>query len=207
MPMIRNIVFDMGQVLIHWSPDMFLDRYDLTDGDRLLLKRELFASIEWVQLDHGTITEEQAIRQICSRLPESLHGIARELVAAWWIGPFSPMEGMEALIRELDGMGYGIYVLSNAGLPLRQYWPRLPGADCFRGVIVSAEEKLLKPQKEIFRTLTERYRLNPSECVFIDDLPANCEGAVFAGLHGCVFRGDAVLLRKNLRQLGICCHE
>ena len=89
--MIKNIIFDMGQVLIHWSPDMFLDRYALTEEDRLLLKRELYASIEWVQLDHGTITEDEALERICGRLPQRLHGTARELVTGWWIPPLDPM--------------------------------------------------------------------------------------------------------------------
>lgn len=205
--MIKNIIFDMGQVLIHWSPDMFLDRYALTEEDRLLLKRELYASIEWVQLDHGTITEDEALERICGRLPQRLHGTARELVTGWWIPPLDPMEGMEELIRELKKEGYRLFVLSNAGLSLRGYCTRLPGADCFDGVLVSAEEKLLKPQLEIFRTLMQRYSLAAEDCVFIDDLPANCEGAVCAGLRACIFRGDVGLLRKELRRMGLRCHE
>ncbi len=205
--MIDTVVFDMGQVLIHWTADMFLDRYDLTEEERVQLKRDLFATIEWVQLDRGSITEEEALKIICARLPERLHGIAEEIVCRWWVPPLCHMEGMEALIRELDSKGYAIYVLSNAGLPLRQYWPRLPGADCFRGVLVSSEEKVLKPQKEIFETFLGRFGLEASKCVFIDDLPANCEGAVNAGIQGCIFRGDVKLLRSDLRRLGIRCEE
>ena len=205
--MIDTVVFDMGQVLIHWNADAILGRYDLTEEDRALLKRDLFATIEWVRLDHGTITEEEALAVFRARLPEHLHDTAEELVCRWWVPPLMPMEGMEELIRELDRNGYGIYVLSNAGLSLRKYWPRLPGADCFRGVLVSAEEKLLKPQKEIFDTLLTRYGLEADKCVFIDDLPANCEGAVCAGMHGCIFRGDVKQLRKELRRMGIRCEE
>ena len=205
--MIDTVVFDMGQVLIHWSADLLMSHYDLTEEDRAQLKRDLFATIEWVQLDRGSITEEEALERICRRLPERLHAVARELVCHWWTWPLRPMEGMEDLIRELDREGYAIYVLSNAGLPLRQYWPRLPGAGCFRGVLVSAEEKLLKPQKEIFGTLLDRYGLEAEKCVFVDDLPANCEGAVNAGMHGCIFRGDVKQLRADLRRMGIRCEE
>ena len=205
--MIDTVVFDMGQVLIHWNADMFLDRYDLTEEDRAQLKRDLFSTIQWVQLDRGSITEPEALKIICGRLPEHLHAVAEEIVCRWWVPPLWHMEGMEGLVRELDSKGYGIYVLSNAGLPLRQYWPRLPGADCFRGVLVSAEEKLLKPQKEIYETLLSRYGLEASKCVFIDDLPANCEGAENAGMHGCIFRGDVKLLRASLRRMGIRCEE
>ena len=205
--MIDTVVFDMGQVLIRWNADMFLDRFDLTEEDRLQLKRDLFSTIEWVRLDRGSITEADALKIIRGRLPEHLHQVAEEIVCRWWVPPLTPMEGMEELIRELDRKGYGIYVLSNAGLPLRQYWSRLPGADCFRGVLVSAEEKLLKPQKEIYDTLLARYGLEADKCVFIDDLPANCEGAENAGMHGCIFRGDVKLLRASLRSMGIRCEE
>ena len=96
-------------------------------------------------------------------------------------------------------------MLSNAGLPLRQYWPRLPGASCFDGVLVSAEEKTLKPQPEIYRTLLHRYGLVPEECLFIDDIPANAEGAVNCGMGAIVFRGDSKVLRQELRNLGVRC--
>ena len=106
--MIDTVVFDMGQVLIHWNADAILGRYDLTEEDRALLKRDLFATIEWVRLDHGTITEEEALAVFRTRLPEHLHGTAEELVCRWWVPPLMPMEGMEELIRELDRNGYGI---------------------------------------------------------------------------------------------------
>ena len=202
---IENIVFDMGQVLIHWTPDMFMDHYPLSGEDRELLRRELFATVEWVRLDRGSITEEQALAQICARLPERLHDVARELVCRWWVWPFRYMEGMEALIRELKAKGYSIYLLSNAGLPLREYFSRLPAADCFSGKVISSEERVIKPQPEIYRILLSRYGLESDSCVFIDDLPVNCEGAVEQGMHAVVFRGDVSRLRKELRSLGIRC--
>ena len=205
--MIRNIVFDMGQVLIHWTPDLLIDRHDVSAQDRELIKRELFSSVEWVQLDHGTITEDRALEKIRARLPEHLHPAADALIRAWWVPPFFPMEGMEELIRELKENGYRIFLLSNAGLPLRQYFPRLPGADCFEGFLVSAEEKLLKPQAEIFRTLLGRFQLEAGESVFVDDLPANCEGAIHVGMQAIIFRGDVKLLRKELGRMGVRCKE
>lgn len=205
--MIKTIVFDMGRVLIHWSGDMLMEKYALSDADRAALNEVVFSSIHWVQLDRGSITEDQALEVFCSRLPCHLHEIARELVCFWWQQPLRPIAGMDDLIRELKGNGYRIYVLSNAGLPLRQYWPRLPGADCFDGVVVSAEEKLLKPQPEIFRVLLNRYDLNPGECVFIDDSLANAEGAVYCGMQAICFRGDAARLRRELRAMGVRCEE
>ena len=203
--MIKTVIFDMGQVLIHWSGKQLLQRFSLNEADEQLLLTELFASIEWTQLDRGCITEAEGVERVCARLPEHLHAIAGEMITGWWKQPLWHMEGMDALVRELKQAGYGIYVLSNAGLPLRQYWPRLPGADCFDGVLVSAEEKLLKPQPEIFRTFLSRFGLEAENCVFIDDSVANAECAVLCGIRGIVFRGDTGRLRRELRAMGVAC--
>ncbi len=175
--MIRNVIFDMGQVLIHWSPSLLTAAWPLTQAEKALLHREVFAGAEWVALAHGSITEEAALEAICPRLPESLRGYARELVTAWWVPPLTPMEGMEELLRELKARGLGLYVLSNANLRLRQYFPRIPGSDCFTGIMVSAEEKLLKPQHAIYHRLLERFGLRAAACFFIEDSTANIEAA------------------------------
>ena len=205
--MIRNIVFDMGQVLIHWTPEQFTADFPISAEDRALLHREVFRNVEWIMLDRGTITEEAATASICRRLPAHLHPYAADLVSGWWKNPRKPMEGMAELVRELKENGYGIYLLSNASLRLRTYFPWIPGSDWFDGLFVSAEHKLLKPQHEIFETFLDTFSLEPSECFFIDDGPANVEGAIRAGMSGAVFLGDAKRLRRELRQAGISCSE
>lgn len=205
--MIRNIVFDMGQVLIHWQPRRLIAHFGLTPREEELVIRELFQSVEWVRLDRGTITGEEAAERVCARLPEKLHGPVREEIFRWHERPLEGMEGMAELIRELKGEGYGIYLLSNASLSLRSYFPRIPGAECFDGLLVSAEEKLLKPQHEIFETFLSRFSLKPETCFFVDDMPANVEGAYEAGISGTVFRGDVPRLRRELRAAGVRCAE
>ena len=71
--MIRNVVFDMGQVLIHWNPHLLLTPFHPPPGEEDALIRELFQGVECVRLDRGTITEEGAVRAVCERLPETLH--------------------------------------------------------------------------------------------------------------------------------------
>lgn len=200
---IANVVFDMGQVLIHWNAPRILEAYGLTDGDNHLLQAELFGSVEWVQLDHGTISGEAAIGQVCNRLPPRLHGIVREVVTGWWQRPLAPMEGMAELVREVKGKGYGVYLLSNASVDLRKYFHRIPGSECFDGLMVSAEEKKLKPQVDIFQTLYGRFSLDPEASVFIDDSPANVEAALCTGMNAIQFRGDVPRLRRELRELGV----
>ena len=204
--MIDTIVFDMGQVLIHWEGAALLEKYGLEQEDKRLLLEELFGDVEWVMLDRGPLPFEQAIKAVCARVPERLHGVVREVITGWWLQPLRPIEGMAQLIRELKEAGYGIYLLSNASLRLREYFPEIPGSEYFDGLLVSAEWKLLKPQHEIYEAFCRTFSLAPESCFFVDDLPANVEGAMVAGMQGAVFHGDVPRLRRELQTAGISCH-
>ena len=200
--MIHNIVFDMGGVLIAWDPARIVARLGLPEEDGQLLRREVFASVEWVSLDRGTLSEYEAMERMRTRLPERLHG-AVERCVFWWKEPLWPVPGMAELIAELDGLGYGIYLLSNATSALHEYFPRIPGSEHFRGMLVSADWKLLKPQAEIYEKLFAREDLIPGDCLFIDDNPANVEAGQLLGMEGLVFYQDMALLRRRLREHGI----
>lgn len=201
--MIRNIVFDMGMVLIRWNAESLLSPFHLTHEEEKMLEQELFFTVDWVRLDHGTITEDEVVAHACARLPEKLHDIVREITYRWYEKHLVPVDGMADVVRELKANGYGIYLLSNAGLSLRRYFGRIPGAECFDGLMVSAEEKMLKPQHEIYEALLERFNLTASECCFIDDQPANIEAAQCVGLYGVQFRDDIPRLRRELKELGV----
>ena len=201
--MIRNIVFDMGNVLIHWRPALFVERMAIPEEDRPELLREVFGSVEWIQMDRGTLSFEEGLGAICRRLPERLRGPARELTLDWWRHWLLPVEGMAELVRELKALGYGVYLLSNAKEDLPRYFDRIPGSECFDGRIVSADWKLLKPQPEIYRTLLREYDLQAEECFFIDDLNINIEGAWFVGMDGAIFDGDLPRLRQALNAAGV----
>lgn len=200
--MIRNIVFDMGNVLIRWCPEVFIERLGVPEEDRPLLLSEVFGRTEWLQLDGGLISFADAVAAMQGRLPERLHSAAHTLVFDWWKRPLLPIEGMGALIHELKALGYGIYLLSNANVDLPKYFDRIPGSECFDGRIVSAEWKLLKPQPEIYRLLLLEYNLKAEECFFVDDLTQNVEAAVREGMSGAAFQG-AELLREELIRAGV----
>lgn len=203
--MIRNIVFDMGNVLIHWEPQDVCTHRDVAAEDWPVLLREVFRSVEWVQMDRGTLSPEQALEIFRSRLPRRLLEPVRETVTGWWKEHLFPIPGMGELVTELKANGYGIYLLSNASKDLRSYFPRIPGAEHFDGLLVSAEVKLLKPQHEIYEALYRAFGLRPEECFFIDDVPANVEGALVTGMHGTIFRKDVPALRRTLIRNGIRC--
>lgn len=200
--MIRNLIFDMGNVLIHWDPPRFMERMGLPEEDRALLLTEVFGSVEWIQTDRGTLSLEDGLEEMCARLPERLHRAARELTLDWWKDNLLPIEGMAELVHELKGLGYNLYLLSNAKLDLHQYFARIPGSECFDGMIVSADWKLLKPQPELYQVLLREYGLKAEECFFTDDLNINIEAAVLVGMSGTVFRGAAGL-RRALAEAGV----
>ena len=198
--MIKNIVFDMGQVLMHWSPKLLTKDFELSEEEKTVLEREVFKGIEWIQVDRGAITTDMAYESISKRLPESLHIYARDILYDWWKKPIIPMEGMADLIKQLKSEGYDIFLLSNASLALRSYFNRIPGSEYFDGIFVSAEHRYLKPQFEIYNRFFDTFGLVPSECLFIDDKPENIEGAGCVGMDGIVFFGDVNRLRRELEE-------
>lgn len=200
--MIKNVIFDMGNVLLRFDPELFLDRVGVTGPDRLLLKREVYQSLEWARMDRGSLTDEEATALICQRLPERLHEAVDKLVGHW-DRPILEVPGMEELAAELKSLGYGVYLLSNASYRQHEYWPRVPASRYFDGTLISADEKLVKPQPEIYRLLCERFSLKAEECFFIDDAINNVEGAFFCGMPGMVFHGDAAEARRKLREAGV----
>lgn len=205
--MIKNILFDMGNVLIRFDRNYFLDRLGICEEDKQLLMREVFLSVEWVQMDRGNLCEETAAASCCRRLPPRLHNAAEELFCRWDQPAILTFEGMYELIEELKGKGYGIYLLSNASARQHTYWSRIPESKFFDGKIISADERMMKPQPEIYLRTLDRFRLKADECFFIDDVPANIEGAMFCGMHGTVFHGDIPLLRRQLRSSGVDVNE
>ena len=200
--MIKNILFDMGNVLIRSDRNLFLYRLHISAQDKTLLYREIFASVEWAQMDRGTKTEETALQSICQRIPERLHGAAEEMVFRW-DEPLIPIPGMYELVEELKEKGYGIYLLSNASRRQHTYWPRIKASKLFDGTYISADVNVVKPQPEIYRGCLEIFGLKAEESFFIDDVGANIEGALFCGLRGAVFHGDVALLRRDLRAAGV----
>ena len=200
--MIKNILFDMGNVLIRFDRKLFLDRLEVSEADKDILLREVFANVEWAQMDRGTKTEETALEGMQKRLPQRLHGAA-EILTLHWDEPLIPIDGMYELVEELKEKGYGIYLLSNASYRQHDYWPRIAASKFFDGTLISADVHAVKPQPEIYNLCLEKFGLKAEESFFIDDVGANVEGAVNCGLQGAVFFGDVARLRRDLRSAGV----
>ena len=202
--MIRNIVFDMGNVLVDYDGDLVCRALIPDEEMRKRVYTAVFVSPEWVKLDMGIISEEQGLEAMESRL-DTLEekAAAARCFAQWHLYNMRPKQGMEELVRHLKKEGFGLYICSNASVRLLEcYRDVIPAIDCFDGVLFSAEVKCMKPQKEMYEHLYRRFQLNPRECYFIDDLPENIRGARDTGMDGyCFSDGNVEGLRKVLEQV------
>lgn len=109
----ENVVFDMGGVLIKWTPDEVLDNAEVKgEEDRRILKREVFFSQEWAMMDWGVLDEEEAEKMFTSRLPSRLHKYLHSIL--YWDERIGFVEGMDQVLSYLSSQKKGIYLLSNA---------------------------------------------------------------------------------------------
>ncbi len=200
--MIRNILFDMGEVLVRFDTDLILDRFGPCPEDREQLQREVFRSVEWSMLDRGSLTDDEMLQRVYRRLPPELHRTAESLVRRW-NDPIMPMPGMAQLCEELSRSGYRLFLLSNASTRQHEYWPSIPGASFFEDTLISADVHYVKPQPEIYREALRKFRIRAEESVFIDDNTLNIEAALNEGMQGIVFHQDTEELRRKLAELGV----
>ncbi len=201
--MIKNIVFDMGKVLTDYVADEVCRRFIENEAERRQVCTSVFISPEWVLLDMGVIGEEEALRRMQERLPgEHAKEMAAHCFWHWHEYNMWPMEGMGELIKALKEKGYGIYLCSNASVRLLECFKRvIPGIEYFDGILFSAPEKCMKPQKEIYQRLFSRFSLKPEECYFIDDQPMNIRGGESCGMAGYVYDGDRRKLEEKLNEV------
>ncbi len=201
--MIKNIVFDMGRVLVDYEGDKVCKLYIEDEAERRAVTATVFDSQEWLFLDMGLLTEEDALKRMQARL-DTDH--AKEMAALcflkWHEVNMKPNKEMGKVVADLKNQGYGIYLCSNASVRLLTCYQMIPGIEHFDGILFSAEVKCIKPQKEMYEQFFERFDLNPEECFFIDDLPMNIEGAKSCNMDGyCFADGDIERLKEALSRL------
>ncbi|MDD2649101.1 MAG: HAD family phosphatase [Eubacteriales bacterium] len=198
---IRNIVFDVGRVLLTFDERRIAHGSVSNDGDALELSKVTILSPEWKMLDRGTITFEEAKRVWKSRCPK-LSGAIDDMTDNWHFR-MEPIMPMWELAGELKSAGMKLYVLSNYSTRFwvcRDMWSIF---DLMDGFIVSSELSLMKPEKEIFKALYDKYEIKPSESFFIDDRLENTIGAEETGMRAFCFSGDVSALRSALRELSV----
>ena len=185
--MIKNVIFDIGNVLTDFRWKAFLEDKGFSPD---ILSRIVKASVMnpyWNEFDRGVLPEEEVLAAFIQSDPE----IEEQLHLAFdnIHGMVTPREYAIPWIKALKQKRYGVYYLSNfsekAYIECKDALEFLPYTD---GGILSYREKVIKPEKEIYDLLLSKYHLNAEECVFIDDTPVNVEAAVKHGFSGICFK-------------------
>ncbi|MBP3655712.1 MAG: HAD family phosphatase [Clostridia bacterium] len=182
---VDTVVFDIGNVLIRFAPEEFVKR--LFPGDeqtqKLMLERVYFGKY-WPEFDRGTMSYEQAAKLLDEEFGGGEALYLRTLYG--WIALKTPLEEGWRAARLCKAKGKRICLLSNypaeGYAALReQYAERF---DLFDGACISCQIHQVKPNADIYQTLKETCGVQSGRAVFIDDLLANVEGAMQAGIHG-----------------------
>lgn len=196
------VIFDIGNVLFHWDPRYLYER--LISDDRALdaFLRDVVTH-EWhFQHDAGRPFAETSA-ELAGVYPQHA-----DLIAAW--GPRfnesigGPVAGMHELVAELDSAGVPIFGLTNFSSEFfpafRAEWESVFSP--FRDIVVSGDERLVKPDPAIYRLAIERFGVVPQETIFVDDNPANVAAARVEGIDAVPFT-DAATFRAKLVESGL----
>ena len=120
-----------------------------------------------------------------------------------WMHILRPRLRMLELVRRLKNHGYCVYYLSNIPQDVLELLTERGVLTQFDGGVASCEVQVNKPDPQIYRTFLHKFALRPEECVFIDDMPINVEGALYENMAGIVFNMDVPALAESLRALGV----
>ena len=199
--MIKNIVFDIGKVILHWDIFNLYDKVFKTreESEKFIKDIDFY---EWnLSMDSGK-PFAQAIKEKQAQFPHYSKEIA--LFNERWLEtiPYTYDEPLEVL-RNLIKNNYPVYAITNFSEEKFEVFKKHYNFhNTFNGIIVSGSEKLLKPQPEIYQLLCDRYKLKPEESVFIDDSKPNTDGAATLGFKTVHFKYPD-LLRPQLQALGV----
>ena len=179
--MIKNIIFDLGNVLLSWKPGDFFKKSGYDDHTVSLILKDVFKSPEWFSLDNGDITTQEAIEKITvkSQLKKefilSLFNLRTKIIF--------PLTDNIKLLPDLKKTGFKLYFLSNFPLDFfEEVRTEYDFFEYFDGGIISAGVRYSKPDIRIYHILLEKYHLKPDECFYIDDMDINVKAAESAGI-------------------------
>jgi putative hydrolase of the HAD superfamily len=199
--LVRNVIFDVGGVLVHWNPERILAGFYADEADRTAMKQALYQHADWRSYNLGQLTEAQMVERIAARTGRPTLEL-RALLDATRESLDTKADTVR-LLRSLQARGIPLYCISDMPVPVYDYLRRRHDFwSAFSGIAISGELGIMKPGREIFEHLIKRYGLAPSSSVFIDDVVANVEGARAVGLHAFQFRDGAQCERELETLLG-----
>ena len=181
-----NFIFDIGNVLIHFKPEQFLQGLFHNPVAEQKMNALIFRSNEWVELDAGVISAKEARERFCAKDPESKELIDRtmEMIPSM----LTPIDATVKILPEVKALGHKLYYLSNYQKELCSYiQSKYSFFELFDGGVFSCDVHMLKPAAEIYQFILGEYGLDPRECVFFDDIEPNVIAAEGQGIRGVLF--------------------
>jgi len=177
-----NVVFDLGGVVFNWQPREVVQRVFEDPKIQQLVSAQIIGHDDWVELDRGTLTADQAIDRGAERtglLRADISRLFQEVPRS-----LTPIHETLELIRRIRGNGNRLFVLSNMHSATIAYLEEKHDFwDMFDGIVVSCRIRKVKPELEIYEHLLREYQLEATDTVFIDDLNENLEAASVAGIQ------------------------
>jgi 2-haloacid dehalogenase len=193
---IQNIIFDLGGVLIDWNP-RYLYRKLLPNEAEIEQFLTEVCPYSWnLYQDEGRSLREATDERLAlfpehAALIEAYYGRWEEMLGG-------AIEGTVAIMEELRAEGFPLYALTNWSAETFPIAKRhFSFLHQFKGTVMSGEERVRKPNPRLYEILFERYSLDPSTCLFIDDVPANIEAGERLGMRGILFESPEQC-RKDL---------
>lgn len=195
-----NVIFDLGGVVVTWDPNDFVRKTVKNKKKQHVLRSEIVDHSDWIALDRGTLSLDEAIRRGAERtgLPES--EIERLLEA---VPPFlMPVPGSIQLVKDLKKNGNKLFILSNLHVASINYLEKKQSfLELFDGKVISCHINKVKPEPDIYQHLLDRYKLKVAETVFIDDMEENVKVASDLGMKAIIFENPEQC-RRELENLG-----
>jgi|ERR1700730_11912570 len=198
-----NIVFDLGGVLIDWNPDYVFRKIFHNDEEKMRWFYQNICTPDWNEEQDAGRSLAEATEELVRKFPEHSENI-RAYYGRWEEMLGGPIKGTVEILRKLKQNGdLKLYALTNWShetfpVALKRYdflhW--------FDGRLVSGEEKIRKPFKEIYEMLVKRFKLDPSRSIFTDDNPRNLYPAADLGFHTIHFRSPQQF-EEDLRKAGV----
>lgn len=190
--MIKNIVFDLGNVLLDFDPASYLESLGYKNQLKQDLKAAVFETEEWLLLDRGEIEEKEAIRSWKEKNP-NLKSEITNIISDWEKMLKIKKDSLE-ILKNLAAKNYEMYILSNFPKKAFAYvTAKYDFFEYFKGQIISYQVKMIKPDAEIYQHLLQKFNLKPAETLFIDDSQKNIEAALKQGIRVIHFKNASTL--------------
>ena len=186
-------------MVLRWSPDSILNDFSTDEATRSIVRQEIFKHPDWLEMDRGVLTEDKAIGRFQKRTGLSSPEITALMQAVR--DSLQPIPGTIELLEELAAKDVPLYCLSNMPATTADYLrTRYSFWRVFRGIVISGEIRLLKPDPAIFEYIVTRFSLNPRNTTFVDDHLPNIESAGRLGFKTLLF-SDPVQCRSDLQEI------